>query len=195
MARSPCDSDETARKRADFRLERVRIFAALFLMLGGLYANELEYKVKAAFLFNFSKFIEWTTPLPQGEPFVIGIVGVDPFGDLLEQTVRNKTINGRSLVVRRYSNVKQLGPCHILFISASERNRLGSILQAVAGTGTLTVSEIESFAALGGMINFVLENNKVRFEINPEATARSGLQVNAQLLKLARVVRERARTE
>jgi hypothetical protein len=168
---------------------------ALFMMPGTINADELEYKVKAAFLYNFSKFVEWTNPLPEGQPFVIGIVGDDPFGDLLEHTIRDKTVSGRSLVVRRYANVKQLRPSQILFVSASERHRFAPILEAVEGAGTLTVSEIEAFAALGGMINFVIEENKIRFEINPEATARAGLQVNAQLLKLARVVRERTRAE
>lgn len=158
-------------------------------------ASDLEYKVKAAFLYNFSKFIEWREPPPDGEPFVIGIVGADPFGDVLEQTVGEKTVNNRPLAVRRYANLKELRPCHILFVSASERGRLGPLLESVEGSGTLTISEIDSFANLGGMINFVIENNKVRFEINPEAVARAGLRVNAQLLKLARIVRERTGAE
>jgi hypothetical protein len=163
-------------------------------MSGGINAGELEYKIKAAFLFSFSKFIQWPEA-PLDAPFVIGIVGADPFGEVLEKTVLNKTVNGRPLAVRRYSSVKEIRPCQVLFVSASERGRLGPILQSVEGTGTLTVSEMQSFAALGGMINFFIDDNKVRFEINPEAITRAGLHVNAQLLKLARVVRERTAAE
>jgi hypothetical protein len=126
---------------------------------------------------------------------VIGILGADPFGEVLEQTVGEKTVNDRPLAVRRYASLKQLRPCHILFVSASERSRLGPLLESVEGSGTLTISEIDSFASLGGMINFVIENHKVRFEINPEAITRAGLRVNAQLLKLARIVRERTGAE
>jgi hypothetical protein len=163
-------------------------------MVGGINGNDLEYRVKAAFLFNFSKFIQWPDA-PMDAPFVIGIVGVDPFGEVLDRTVLNKTVNGRRLIVRRYSSVREIQPCQVLFVSASERKRFGPILQSVEGAGTLTVSEIESFAADGGMINFFLDENKVRFEINPEAITRAGLHVNAQLLKLSRVVRERTAAE
>lgn len=150
-----------------------------------------EYELKAAFLYNFASYVEWPTRVTadSGGTFVIGVYGDDPFGDMLEQTVAGKTVNGRRIEVKRFSSIRELKPCHILFISNSEDGRTGRILNAVKDWHTLTVGETDGFARNGGIIGFFLENKKVRFEINPDEARRSGLKVSSKLLKLARVVK------
>ena len=150
-----------------------------------------EYQIKAAFLYNFAKFIEWPAEVfhGAGTPMVIGIVGDDPFGSILDQTVNGKTANGRELVVRRFKSHQDLNACHILFISPSEKKRLPQILERLKGTSVLTISEVDHFAQHGGIINFVMEGNKVHFEINVDMAERARLKISAKLLTLARVVR------
>ena len=149
-----------------------------------------EYQVKAAYLFNFLKFVEYPTesfadPLA---PIVIGIVGDDPFGNALPQVVIGKTVQGRDLVIRAYRNGEDLRGAHILFISASERKRLPTILASLHGSTVLTVSDAAGFLDAGGMIQFLNENDRVRFAINTDATARAKLKVSSKLLSLARPV-------
>jgi len=151
-----------------------------------------EYQIKAAFLYNFAKFIEWP---PEAFPSTntainLCILGEDPFGDDLEQTVQDKVINGRAMVVQRLKGVQGLKGCHVLFVSASEQKRVSQILESLKGQSVLTVSEMERFAAIGGMINFTLQENKVRFEINVDVTERAGLKVSSKLLKLATIIRD-----
>jgi hypothetical protein len=149
-----------------------------------------EYQVKAAFLYNFAKFVEWpaqTFPADDS-PVVIGILGKNPFGEDLERTVRDKSINGRPLAVRSLASLDDpvLKHCQIIFIHPAEKGRLGEILARLKGTPALTVSETEGFTQSGGMINFVMEGRKVRFEINDAAAARAGLKISSKLLSLAR---------
>ena len=155
--------------------------------------TSLEYDVKAAFLFNFAKFVEWPEDRPEGDrsALVIGVLGVDPFGGALDAAVRDKTVNGRALSVKRFREVKDLAPCQILFISASETRRLPEILSRLGGTPILTVGEPEAFTREGGIIRFVTEDNKVRFEINVEAAERANLRISSKLLALARIVHGR----
>ena len=148
----------------------------------------LEYRVKAAFLYNFAKFIEW--PAQDSGPIVLGVLGRDPFGTILDQTVEQKTINGRPVVVRRFAGVPQAKECHILFVGASEKARLGEILPKLASFGILTVGERRGFLQAGGMVDFVVEDNNVHFEINPEAVRRAGIHISSNLLKLSRSGRE-----
>ncbi|MBI4548186.1 MAG: YfiR family protein [Ignavibacteriae bacterium] len=152
-----------------------------------------EYQVKAAFLYNFAKFVEWSpeTFSDTTTPIVIGILGEDPFEADLDTIVKDKNINGREFVVRRFQALKELEQCHILFISSSEQKDMPKILRRLRNSGMLTVSEVEHFAHIGGMINLVVEENKVRFEINVEAAEREGLKISSQLLKLARIVSEK----
>lgn len=147
-----------------------------------------EYQVKAAFLFNFAKFVEWPAQaLPDARtPFTIGIIGKDPFEGALERTVQDKTVNGHAFVVKQVKAAAELKSCHILFIGASERKRLPEILNAVRGAGVLTVSEMDQFLESGGMIVFRMTGNKVRFEINDEAARRGGLRISSKLLNLGR---------
>jgi hypothetical protein len=144
--------------------------------------NPLEYRVKAAFLFNFLKFIEW--PAATGDsPWVIGILGGDPFGGALEETVRGKLVNGRAIQVRRYAKSADVKECNILFIDHAEYERLGTPSQQ----GLLTVGEASGFLQSGGIVNFYLEDNRVHFEIRAAAAHSAGLRISAQLLKLGRV--------
>lgn len=150
-----------------------------------------EYEIKAAFLYNFAKFVYWPEgALPAGTPIVIAVFGKDPFGPTLENLVSGKTIDGRPLVVRRTNRLRDLLPCHILFISSSEKERLPEILQAVGSASVLTVSEMEEFLQLGGTVKFVMEENRVRFRINVEPATRSRLQISSKLLNLAKDVKD-----
>jgi len=149
-----------------------------------------EYQVKAAYLYYFSTYVDWP---PESfshtdEPLVIGVLGVDPFGAILDDTLRGKTINNRKLVVKRFQNFQDARDSHILFISSSERDRLPSILKALEGAAVLTVAEIDQFASRGGQIAFRMEDKKVRFDINVSAVERARLKISAQLMKLGRIV-------
>jgi hypothetical protein len=113
-------------------------------------------------LYNFVKFIEWPSesfPSPNAA-INLCILGEDPFGDDLEQTMQDKIINGRAMVVQRLKAVQGLQGCHVLFVSASEQKRVTQILESLKGQSVLTVSEMERFAAVGGMINFTLQEGK-----------------------------------
>ncbi len=149
------------------------------------------YQVKAAFIYNFIKFVEWptTTFNDSKSPYVVGVLGKDPFGLELDYAMKNKTVNGRPIVVRRITDEK-MNQCHLLFISSSEKRRLKSIFEQLKDKPILTLGETEEFAQTGGMINFVIEENKVRFQINIEAAKRADLKIHSTLLNLARVVRK-----
>jgi hypothetical protein len=149
-----------------------------------------EYQVKAAYLFNFLKFVEWPEDPPADArgKWVIGVVGENPFGDELTQAISGKSVQGHELQVRRFQPTEDLSACHILFISASEKKRLPSILTALGGSSVLTVGDMENFSGSGGMIQFVMEGGSIRFAINVAATSRARLKVSSKLLSLARVV-------
>jgi len=151
-----------------------------------------EYQVKAAFLYNFAKFVEWPTEAfpATNTAIILCILGEDPFGIDLEQAVKGKTANGKELTIRRIKEVQELKICHILFISSSEKKRLSQILEVTKNSSILTVGEMDRFAKLGGIINFVIEENKVRFEINVDVAEQAGLKINSKLLKLARIVKK-----
>jgi hypothetical protein len=152
-----------------------------------------EYQMKAAFLYNFAKFVEWpsqrlNTP---NEPVVICVLGEDPFGKLLDDTVQGKTIEGHPLQLRRIMGSNQAAGCHVVFVCASERRRLTTILNDLSSAGVLTVGETEGFAALGGIINFKLENERrIRFEVNLNAAKGANLKLGSKLLSLALIVRK-----
>lgn len=152
-----------------------------------------EYGIKAVFLFNFAQFVEWpATAFPDATtPFVIGVLGDDPFGGLLDETVAGEMLNGRPFVVRRFRSVEEVGTCHILFVSRSEAGRLEKIMPMLAGRTTLTVSDAEDFARAGGMIALVNANNRIRLQINVEAATREMLVFSSKLLRPAEIVTTR----
>jgi hypothetical protein len=161
-------------------------------MASEIYAQDSpsEYQVKAAYLFNFLKFVEWPSDAFADSlaPIVIGIVGDDPFGSVSPEVVIGKTVQGRDLVIRKYHAGEELRGASILFISASERKRLPQILAGLRGASVLTVSDMDGFLATGGMIQFLSENDRVRFGIDVGATSRARLKVSSKLLTLARTV-------
>jgi uncharacterized protein DUF4154 len=148
-----------------------------------------EYEVKAAYLYNFAKFVEWPAVAfdkPQ-TPYSICVLGSDPFGQFLDIAAA-ESVQGRRMTVRRVGDVKSVAGCHILYVSASERRKLPDILEALGKFPTLTVGENDDFTRGGGCMRFFLLGDKVRFEINVQATERAHLKVSAKLLSLARVV-------
>jgi hypothetical protein len=149
-----------------------------------------EYEAKAAFLFNFVKFVEWPAQAfaNGNSPLIIGVVGDDRSSGVIDQTINGKTANGRRLVVKRFSSFKALTFCHIVFVRSSERDRTRQTL-AAAGPCALTVGETEGFARGGGIINFTILDGKLRLEINQTSAERAGLKISAKLLSLARVIR------
>jgi hypothetical protein len=163
----------------------------LFCAIGAAQSDQpSEYEVKAAFLFNFTKFVEW----PDGSfedahaPIVIGIIGDDPFGDGLIRIVAGQKVQGRAIVIIKYRRGDDLRRCHILFISASERQHSAQILVGLKDASVLTVSDLDGFAAAGGVMQFVMEENRVRFVVNLDAATQGKLRVSAKLLALAQVV-------
>ncbi|MRR54629.1 MAG: YfiR family protein [Deltaproteobacteria bacterium] len=147
-----------------------------------------EYQVKAAFLLNFAKFVEW----PAGhvkETFTIGILGRDPFDSALD-SLSGKTVRGKRVVVRRYQDPDESREADILFISASEKRELPRILKTIRGNSILTVGDSKDFGRSGVMINLLLLQKRVGFEINLAAAQRDGLQISSNLLKLAQEVIE-----
>jgi hypothetical protein len=151
-----------------------------------------EYQVKAAFLFNFAKFVDWPAEAfaDADAPITIGIFGEDPFGATLEQIVAGQNVRGRPLALVHYRRVRDIGNCQILFVSATEERAAPQVLDKVRDASVLTVSEVDNFARDGGIVNFVLRENRVRFEINVDAAERARLRISSKLLKLADVVRD-----
>jgi hypothetical protein len=151
-----------------------------------------EYQVKAAFLYKFATYVRWpaTSSAEMDAPFVIGIIGKDPFGHMLDAVIDSQSIHGRAVVVKRLVRPEEALRCHLLFVGSSERGALRKILGTLNGAPVLTVGDMDRFAEQGGMINLTTEENHIRFEINKRAIDRAGLKVASQLLGLARIVDE-----
>lgn len=144
-----------------------------------------EYQIKAVFLFNFAQFVDWPAAsfADAQAPLVIGVLGEDPFGAQLDDAVRDEKIGTRSLQVKRYRRVDEIGACHILFISASESGQFDKILAALKGRSILTVGDTDGFNRAGGMVRFLTENKKIRLRINVEAAKAVDLIISSKLLK------------
>jgi hypothetical protein len=153
-------------------------------------AMQREYEIKAAYLYNFINYIEWPADAssPAGGTLTIGIVGESPFSGVFS-SLNGKQIKGRTLAVKQIASLKDADGCQIVFVFASEKPRVTEVLDQLKDSPTLTVGEVDGFAARGGIINFILERNKVRFEINPDAAKRLGLNISSELLKLAKLVK------
>jgi len=150
-----------------------------------------EYEVKAAYLYNFGKFIAWPprSGAPQAKWFEICVVGQDPFGPALNLTLADEKIDGKRVTVKRVPSAQDATHCQVLFIGLSEEHQLTEILAALDGSTVLTVSDMPQFSRRGGMVQFVLDGSKVRFEINLASAERAGLILSSELLKLAVNVR------
>jgi len=149
-----------------------------------------EYQLKAAFLYNFTKFVEWPSHrfAQTNSPIVIGVLGRNPFGDELEKIVKDRKVNGRDILVTNITASAGVKAVHMVFISAGEEELWRETLASLRNTAVLTVGESAVFAQTGGMINFTLQADKVRFEINQDPAETAGLKLSAQLLKLATAV-------
>ena len=165
------------------------IVALLFLFAVAVLpaiAGDLENRVKTAYVYNFTKFIEWPGEKSATEPIRICFIG----NDTLRTTVgelKNRQVNGRSIKIVRFSDTGLTAPCDILYISRSEEHRLPQILERLAGAPVLTVSDIVQFSRRGGMIGFVTENERVKIEVNPRVLRQAGLKASAKLMEVARV--------
>jgi hypothetical protein len=149
-----------------------------------------DYQVKAAYLYNFGRFVEWPrVATAKGGPFTVCVLGQDPFGSTLDATMAGETIAGRNVVTKRISTPEESVNCQILFLSAAEAGRLNKIVEGLDKAAVLTVSDMPQFAQRGGMIQFVLEGNRVRFEVNLVATQHAGLTLSSDLLRVATAVR------
>jgi hypothetical protein len=174
-------------------LGRRLLFAGLTVLLlsaAPAQTASREYQIKAVFLFNFTQFVEWpaaTFSDPQA-PLVIGVLGDDPFGSLLETATRNEKAGEHPLEIRRFQSAAQ-ADCHILFISRSESGKLETILESLAGKPILTVSDADQAARRGVMIRFISENNRIRLRINLESAKLAGLTISSKLLRSAEIVR------
>jgi hypothetical protein len=154
-----------------------------------------ENEVKSAYLYNFGKFVEWPAKATSvGEFFPICVLGDDNFGSTLETIIAGESINGKKVAVTRIAKPQDAVSCRILFISSSEQNQLKEILAALDNTSVLTVSDMPQFTRRGGMIQFVVEANKVRFEVDLTSAERAGLTLSSQLLKVAINVKRSAQS-
>ena len=164
----------------------------LFSLNSSIWAQSLsptEYEIKAACLYNFAKLIDWPDEAFEDidEPFSIGILGKDPFGVALERVIKDKTIGGREIAIRRSSGHTS---CQLLFINTSESENISRVLETTEGLYIVTVSELDGFAELGGTIEFFIEEKTVRFTINVDAANRIGVKMDPELLRLSTVVEE-----
>jgi hypothetical protein len=158
-------------------------------------SDSSEYLIKAGFIYNFAKLVEWPTSAfaQQDSPIVIGILGDDPFGGTLDRIVADKKVNGRGFVIKRLrwgKDLKDLKDCKILFVSSSEREHIDSVVDTMKWLPILTIGDAPGFAKRGGIVNFTVEDNKVRFEVNVEAAKRADLTISSRLLTLARIVQQ-----
>jgi hypothetical protein len=153
-----------------------------------------EYEVKATYLYNFGRFVEWPAAVTetQSDSFSICVLGQDPFGPSLNAVLVNETIAGQNVVAKQISTPQDAMNCRVLFISSSESARLKQILAALSDTSVLTVSDLPKFTQRGGMVQFILEGSRVRFEVNLVTARRAGLTLSSELLKVAVNVRKGA---
>ncbi len=174
---------------------QVIIFSSVFNFPRALPAQlrpPSEYELKAAFLFNFAKFVDWPPNTFAGPdaPFLVCVLGTDPFGGALDNALRGKVIAEHPASVSRIKRVADINGCQILFVAASESHLLPEILAKIRGQFVLVIGETDDFASSGGAIQFTLEENRVRFFINPDAAGRAGLKISSKLLALAKIVRD-----
>lgn len=169
--------------------------ACAFLAIPALHAQNArptDYQVKATYLYNFGRFVEWPgkAAAAQGGSFTVCVLGQDPFGPSLDATLAGETIGGKTIVAKRVSSAEESGNCQILFLSPTDDSRLNKTIAELDTKAVLTVSDMPQFVKRGGMIQFVLEGKKVRFEVNLTATQHAGLTLSSELLKVATAVRK-----
>jgi hypothetical protein len=149
-----------------------------------------EYDLKAVFLYNLASFVDWPPSAfeLQDSPFVIGVIGDDPFGGVLDEVVRNEFRGRHPLVVRRFGRSDDIRACHILFVSESESHRLQNVLRQVRGHPILTVADLPGFVEVGGMIGFETQDDRLALFVNPSAVSAVNLTLSSKLLEVSQIV-------
>lgn len=182
--------------RHECLLTRLAAISIAWVVMGlpnlqGQHYKPTEYEVKATYLYNFSRFVDWPVRVvqAQSDSFAICVLGQDPFGPALNATLADETINGKNVVAKRIPRPEEAVNCRILFISSSEEGHLKQILAVLDRASVLTVSDLPQFSRRGGMVQFVLDGNRVRFEVNLTPAEHAGLTLSSELLKLAANVR------
>jgi hypothetical protein len=183
------------------RPPRVRLLAAFVLAVvsllcaGGAGAPRLalEYELKAVFIYKLVHFVDWPDDvLAPGKPLVIGVLGRDPFGGSLRSAFAAGGPSGRKVVLRHFAQADDLEPCHVLFVSRSERARTCALVDSLATQATLTIGDFHGFGAQGGVVTLTMDDKRVRVAINRDASRRAGLRISSKLLRLALPVSGRA---
>jgi hypothetical protein len=149
-----------------------------------------EYELKAVFLFNFTQFVDWPSDSFAGpqSPLVICVLGDDPYGGFLDDTVRGETVGGHPLAVERYRHVEDVARCHVLFISASEAMQMTDIVQRLRGRSILTVSNAADSDTRGSVVRFATESNRIKLRIDMQAARAAHLEISSKLLRAAEIV-------
>jgi hypothetical protein len=195
-ARCDAISAEASHAIAVMRFGKLRCWLWAVILLMGLTPGftlataAREYQIKAVFLFNFTQFVVWPPEQFADEhtPLVIGILGSDPYGNYLDETVRGEKVGGRALVVERYRSVDDIVACQVLFISSSEARRFQDIIARLRGRPILTVTDAGGAGQAGGIVRFVTENNHVRLQIDVLAAKAAGLTISSKLLRAADII-------
>ena len=167
------------------------IFVGMLLALRAPGQMAEEYQVKAAFLYHFAEFVEWPAEAfkTPGDPMLVCVLGRNPFGSALEEVIRGKSIDGRAFAIRLVAGAEDASTCQILFVASSASKHFRSMRGILKPRGILTVGEVQGFAADGGVINFKLDDGRVRFEINLDAAQHQQLHISSKLLGLAQIVK------
>jgi hypothetical protein len=185
--------------RCNFLQFLTMVIASAFFTATSLLAQEAkpsEYQVKAAYLYNFGRFVKWPAGLAagKGDSFPVCVLGRDPFGPILDSTLAGEALEGKPVVIRRIRKPQDATDCRILFVSLTEESHLKEILAAIDQAGVLTVSDIPGFSRRGGIIQFLAEGDRVRFEINLASAESAKLVMSSELLKVAAAIRRNARS-
>jgi hypothetical protein len=175
------------------RIARYVTLGLLFFLATAFTANRQnekkgEYNLKAAFIYNFTKYIEWKAGTGESD-FIIGIIGSSPINTPLDEIVKTEMVNDKKITLKQFASPSDISFCHILFISRTANAPLADILAKTAGKGTLIISEQDGYAREGSAINFVVIDRKLKFQANVNAINAAGLTASSQLLKLAIIVK------
>lgn len=193
------DRDTQARRDCLARIARARrmVWSIIAIIIGGAFSASaadaaLEYKVKAGFIYNFIKFVEWpvTALSASNSSVVVGVLADDLAASVLQQALAGKSVNGHALEVRLLKETHEAGDCHLVFIGRAQEGRVKDILEQLKAAPVLTVSEIDQFGQRGGMINLVRNDDSFRFEINLKALERAGLKISSRLSSQATIVKD-----
>jgi len=169
----------------------ILLLISVVSFINHMFSQPQEYSVKAVFIERFTQFIDWPKEvLSETAPpfFIIGVIGENPFGNELEDLYRSKLIKNKNVKILYINNSSEIDLCHVLFISSSKKNDLLSILNQTSLKPILTIGDTPGFDEKGVLINFFVENSKIRFAINNTAFQNAGLTVSYHLLKYAKVI-------